>query len=426
MEAPPEAVRPVMYLSPRARAVWVGIVVAGATAIAIINGAVVTLALREPSNWTFAPSIMALALVAAVLIVLAPIIEMTAVPSAVAAWAWRCRRNLGVLPEPRLRWSSAWAACGWFVPIASLVIPLLSLREIWSASAGRRPPRLLLPWWILWVTRALPLPFVILGTADRWPVTVELTVTALYVAVAVLSGVGAFLVVLRLTRLQELRLRPLREGAAPAPTWSRAPKPARAIAAIAIVAIVSATLGGGVMLAANTVSLALGSAGLLFGPRELVLAWAAGLATFVVFAVLIGLIATALWSGRTYRNLPALEGANPAWSPGWAVAAWFIPTANLALPYLVVRDTWPRRRRALLRLWWATWLASLALGIASNVLHASRPDGTQVAGDITGMAGDLALLPAGTLAVVIILTITQHQIRMTRSPDLQSPARATS
>jgi hypothetical protein len=65
--------------------------------------------------------------------------------------------------------------------------------------------------------------------------------------------------------------------------------------------------------------------------------------------------------------------------------------------------------------WWAAWLTSLALGVISNVLHATRPDPTQLAGDITGLAGDLALLPAGAVAVVIILTVTRHQVRMVRS-----------
>jgi hypothetical protein len=42
----------------------------------------------------------------------------------------------------------------------------------------------------------------------------------------------------------------------------------------------------------------------------------------------------------------------------------------------------------------------------------------QIAGDATGPVGDLVLLPAGVLAVVVILTITRHQVRLIRSRDL--------
>jgi Domain of unknown function (DUF4328) len=408
MEAATGALRPIAYRSPRGRAAWALVAVACATAIAIVNGAAVAVALLDRS------ALAEVALVAAVLILLAPLLEMTLVPAAVAAWTVRCRRNLGVLPEHRPRWSPAWAAGGWFIPVANLFVPLLCLRETWSASAGRRPPLLLLPWWLLWLTRPLPATVLVLigATAGHWSTTLGLALAALSVAAPVLSGVGAMVVVLRLTLLQQRRLRPLQEGPAPAPTWLRPPRPARAMATVAIAAIVLATLGGAVMLAANTISLALGSAGLATGPLELRVAWVIGLGICVLFGPGIGTIATALWARRAYRNLPALGAPSLGWSPGWAAASWFIPTANLALPYLVVRDAWPGRGRALLRWWWATLLTTLLLGVVSTVLHVTGTDLTQLAGDVTGLAGDLVLLQAGALAVVVILTITRHQVRM--------------
>src|SRR5215472_6715989 len=416
MEAPPEPARVVKYASPRARAAWAIIVVAGATAITIVDGALVIQAFLG-----LFVSVAAAAPVVAALILLSPVVQAILVPTALAAWTVRCRRNLGVLPELRLRWSPGWGACGWFIPIANLFVPLLCLRETWSASAGRRAPFVLLPWWALWVVSAIPVVWLMVGLNDRLPASAAVAVTALYVAAVVCSGVGAIVVVLRLTLLQERRLRPLREGSDPAPTWSRAPRPARGIAIVAIIAIVLATVEGAVMLAANTISLALGSVSLIFGPTELVVAWVAGLATYVLFGQLIGAIATALWARVAYRNLASLGTARLGWSPGWAAAAWFIPIANLALPYLVLRDAWPGRESSLLRCWWVTWLASLALGIASNVLHVTLGDIPQIVGDATGLVGDLALLPAGALAAVVILTITRHQIQMTRGRFPSAP-----
>ncbi|MEZ6196299.1 MAG: DUF4328 domain-containing protein [Planctomycetota bacterium] len=54
------------------------------------------------------------------------------------------------------RWSPGWAAGGWFIPIANLVIPFLVLREMWdhlvSGGFGRsRAPRTLMIWFVAWV-----------------------------------------------------------------------------------------------------------------------------------------------------------------------------------------------------------------------------------------------------------------------------------
>ncbi|GIF62464.1 hypothetical protein Ais01nite_04990 [Asanoa ishikariensis] len=43
------------------------------------------------------------------------------------------------------------------------------------------------------------------------------------------------------------------------------------------------------------------------------------------------------WLYQASRTAQRLAGAS-TWAPGWAVGGWFIPIANLAIPYLVVRD----------------------------------------------------------------------------------------
>ena len=63
--------------------------------------------------------------------------------------------------------------------------------------------------------------------------------------------------------------------------------------------------------------------------------------------------------------------------PGWAVACWFIPIANLLLPALVTRDlvrgsrTPPDQRkriRGATFLVWAWWLTFLRANVAENAL----------------------------------------------------------
>src|SRR5262245_35859116 len=65
----------------------------------------------------------------------------------------------------------------------------------------------------------------------------------------------------------------------------------------------------------------------LLGATELALA----LATAVPFL---------LWVYRTNRNARALGAEGMTYSPGWSVGWFFVPLANLVMPFLVVREIW--------------------------------------------------------------------------------------
>ena len=74
----------------------------------------------------------------------------------------------------------------------------------------------------------------------------------------------------------------------------------------------------------------------------------------------------AVWACRCFRNVGALGAANLRWSPGWAACGWFVPLANLAIPYLVVRELWVAsagggRPPALVLAWGWGWIARIAL-----------------------------------------------------------------
>jgi hypothetical protein len=68
-------------------------------------------------------------------------------------WLYRVRSNLDALPET-FRWSAGWAIGGWFVPIASLFIPLAIVGEVDRASerqAGRpRRAGVFVGWVVSW------------------------------------------------------------------------------------------------------------------------------------------------------------------------------------------------------------------------------------------------------------------------------------
>ncbi|MBN1207110.1 MAG: DUF4328 domain-containing protein [Myxococcaceae bacterium] len=56
-----------------------------------------------------------------------------------------------------------------------------------------------------------------------------------------------------------------------------------------------------------------------------------------------------------------LLGLDPGTTPGWAVAWWFVPLANLYDPYLVLRGLWrclggTSKRSAAVSAWWTAWV----------------------------------------------------------------------
>jgi hypothetical protein len=56
-----------------------------------------------------------------------------------------------------------------------------------------------------------------------------------------------------------------------------------------------------------------------------------------MLGLLVAGIAFTTWLVQARRNGGRLGGA-PAWAPAWAVGGWFIPVANLVIPYRVVGD----------------------------------------------------------------------------------------
>lgn len=50
-----------------------------------------------------------------------------------------------------------------------------------------------------------------------------------------------------------------------------------------------------------------------------------------------------IWLYRAYNNLRAFYASRRlTYSPGWAVGSFFIPFANLIIPYRAVRETWQK------------------------------------------------------------------------------------
>lgn len=128
-------------------------------------------------------------------------------------------------------------------------------------------------------------------------------------------------------------------------------------------------------------------------------------------AFLVTAVAFLAWLSRAIDNVPALGAGWPSASPRWAIAWWFVPFANLGMPYDVVRELRGRmrgdgRRRhpPLLLAWWLTFVGGEVLLAAA----ARMPSATleQQSATFTVDAIGVALtVCAGVLAIFVVRSI---------------------
>lgn len=54
-------------------------------------------------------------------------------------WMWRVARNRELAGRTGAKWGPGWTIGGWFIPLASLVIPVLVMQELWRGSDPASP-----------------------------------------------------------------------------------------------------------------------------------------------------------------------------------------------------------------------------------------------------------------------------------------------
>jgi Domain of unknown function (DUF4328) len=134
------------------------------------------------------------------------------------------------------------------------------------------------------------------------------------------------------------------------------------------------------------------------------------LGLLVVLLTIISGIAVLAWLSRTVEIVPALGGGTPRRSPREAIGWWFVPIANLFIPYVIVRDAYarlgtPTRRGgdAFVLAWWLLFIVGDGVcrvaGIAIN--GASSIDDVRGVGIIIIVA-NIATSLGGFLLVWII------------------------
>ena len=157
----------------------------------------------------------------------------------------------------------------------------------------------------------------------------------------------------------------------------------------------------------------------------------AGIGTLLVFVALA--VAFLMWLHRASKNLPAL--GNPPqrieFTPGWAVGWFFIPFANIVMPYKAVREVWeksepsirteddfmftPPSSAPLLVGWWIAFIATNVAGnISAKLLEQAKTDeALRFTAGVDTIASLLGIV-AAVLAILVVRGIDRRQAERAR------------
>lgn len=100
-----------------------------------------------------------------------------------------------------------------------------------------------------------------------------------------------------------------------------------------------------------------------------------GVVSIYFLANLTALVSNGIWIYRASANAAAIEPSEERIKPGWAVGWFFVPFANLWVPYRAMRQTWNSSMNTAggmdaglpgwIALWWGAYILSYILGFIS-------------------------------------------------------------
>ena len=121
-----------------------------------------------------------------------------------------------------------------------------------------------------------------------------------------------------------------------------------------------------------------------------------------------------IWVYRAYANLESI-GRRARMSAAMAVGWFFIPIANLWMPYRVIREVWDgtvgRPAGGLIAAWWTCWLAGSVVGSIQIPFSVSETSdaASHTAPLLMSFPSDLLFIAAALLLIRIIRTVTAAQ-----------------
>jgi hypothetical protein len=154
-----------------------------------------------------------------------------------------------------------------------------------------------------------------------------------------------------------------------------------------------------------------------------------GLLTFALFVGTV--VVFCMWLFRCAKNVMVFGTPRSLinYSAGWTVGSFFVPFANLVIPYRATKEVWQNSQPATASflqavsppawfpIWWTFWLLS---NFASNVYFRMtfNEKVPREAAAIASVAADSLTIVAAILAIVIVSEIDKRQEEASRSLGL--------
>jgi hypothetical protein len=134
-----------------------------------------------------------------------------------------------------------------------------------------------------------------------------------------------------------------------------------------------------------------------------------------------GAVLTLRWIYLANANARALGATDMMATPGWAVGWFFVPLANLVMPFQTMRELWKASARpadwqmerapGAILLWWLLWLASGVTGSIASALSTEPELAEGSAAEAIYLLSDLCFIPALLLMAWLIGRIEAMQRR---------------
>ena len=141
-------------------------------------------------------------------------------------------------------------------------------------------------------------------------------------------------------------------------------------------------------------------------------------------------IAWLAWSSRTVDNEDALGIGPSKISPRWAMGWWFVPIANLVMPYRVHREIFDRYHAGIAAgagiviVWWLVYLAdNIFANVVGRVWIAAETFPELQTGLTLYAVSDVVTAVSAILAIVLVQRIQRRaDVLASRGAPVQTPA----
>jgi hypothetical protein len=135
------------------------------------------------------------------------------------------------------------------------------------------------------------------------------------------------------------------------------------------------------------------------------------------FALLACFFLVGRWIYRANANAHCLS-ADMTITPGWAVGWFFVPFANLVMPYQAMKETWRESHEAaglfeeiespILPWWWGLWIAGNVVANLAFMFGGRAPDALEAA-PFVDVAAAILHIAAGLFLILLMKRLSRAQ-----------------